>query len=193
MEEKLKILVVDDDDVDRMAVRRSLKASGIDAEVTEAGDATGALDCMQRSRYDCALFDYRMPGSDGLELLRRMRADGIATPVIMLTGFGDEQTAVELMKAGASDYLPKNTLTPERLAQSLRAVLRIHQAEVEAGKAEDQLRLYASQLRSLAETGAHSSGAFDWRRRCGNLRRQFFDYVFQCPFTYVRRICEQLA
>ena len=151
MEEKLKILVVDDDDVDRMAVRRSLKASGIDAEVTEAGDATGALDCMQRSRYDCALFDYRMPGSDGLELLRRMRADGIATPVIMLTGFGDEQTAVELMKAGASDYLPKNTLTPERLAQSLRAVLRIHQAEVEAGKAEDQLRLYASQLRSLAE------------------------------------------
>jgi len=115
MEEKLKILVVDDDDVDRMAVRRSLKASGIDAEVTEAGDATGALDCMQRSRYDCALFDYRMPGSDGLELLRRMRGDGISTPVIMLTGFGDEQTAVELMKAGASDYLPKNTLTPERL------------------------------------------------------------------------------
>lgn len=151
MEEKLRILVVDDDDVDRMAVRRSLKASGIDAEVTEAGDATAALDFVHASRYDCALFDFRMPGSDGLELLRRMRADGISTPVIMLTGFGDEQTAVELMKAGASDYLPKNTLTPERLAQSLRAVLRVHQAEVEAGKAEDQLRHYATQLKSLAE------------------------------------------
>ena len=72
-------------------------------------------------------------------------------PVIMLTGFGDEQTAVELMKAGASDYLPKNSLTPERLGQSLRAVLRVHQAEVEAGKAGEQLRLYATQLRSLAE------------------------------------------
>jgi signal transduction histidine kinase len=151
MEEKLRVLVVDDDDVDRMAVRRSLKASGIDAEITEAGDATAALDCMHSSRYDCALFDFRMPGSDGLELLRRMRADGISTPVIMLTGFGDEQTAVELMKAGASDYLPKNTLTPERLAQSVRAVLRIHQAEVEAGRAEDQLRHYATQLKSLAE------------------------------------------
>lgn len=151
MEEKLRILVVDDDDVDRMAVRRSLKASGIDAEVTEAADATAALDCVHSSRYDCALFDFRMPGSDGLELLRRIRADGISTPVIMLTGFGDEQTAVELMKAGASDYLPKNTLTPERLAQSLRAVLRVHQAEVEAGKAEDQLRHYATQLKSLAE------------------------------------------
>jgi signal transduction histidine kinase len=151
MEEKLRVLVVDDDDVDRMAVRRSLKASGIDAEITEAGDATAALDCMHSSKYDCALFDFRMPGSDGLELLRRMRTDGISTPVIMLTGFGDEQTAVELMKAGASDYLPKNTLTPERLAQSLRAVLRIHQAEVEAGRAEDQLRHYAKQLTSLAE------------------------------------------
>lgn len=151
MDEKLKILVVDDDDVDRMAVRRSLKASGIDADVTEAENADSALDCVHASRYDCALFDFRMPGSDGLELLRRMRGDGISTPVIMLTGFGDEQTAVELMKAGASDYLPKNTLTPERLAQSLRAVLRVHQAEEEAGRAEYQLRLYATQLRLLAE------------------------------------------
>jgi signal transduction histidine kinase len=151
MEERLKLLVVDDDDVDRMAVRRSLKASGIDADVTEAGDAAAALDRIRSSRYDCALFDFRMPGSDGLELLRQIRADGLGIPVIMLTGFGDEQTAVELMKAGASDYLPKNSLTPERLGQSLRSVLRMHQAEVEAGKAEDQLRLYATQLRSLAE------------------------------------------
>ncbi len=94
MAERLRILVVDDDDVDRMAVRRALRASGIDADVTEAEDATTALDRVQSSRYDCALFDFRMPGSDGLELLRRLRADGIAIPVIMLTGFGDEQTAV---------------------------------------------------------------------------------------------------
>src|SRR4029079_5836120 len=55
------------------------------------------------------------------------------------------------MKAGAADYLPKNSLTPERLGQSLRAVMRVHLAEVETGKAEDQLRLYATQLKSLAE------------------------------------------
>ncbi len=151
MEERLRILIVDDDDVDRIAVRRSLKASGIDADMTEAPDAATALEHLRGSHYDCALFDFRMPGSDGLELLRQLRADGIGIPVIMLTGFGDEQTAVELMKAGASDYLPKNSLTPERLGQSLRAVVRIHQAEVEAGRAGDQLRQYATQLRSLAE------------------------------------------
>jgi signal transduction histidine kinase len=151
MEERLRILVVDDDDVDRMAVRRSLKASGIDADVTEASDAATALEHLHGSRYDCALCDFRMPGSDGLELLRQLHADGIWIPVIMLTGFGDEQIAVELMKGGASDYLPKNSLTPERLGQSVRAVLRIHQAEVEAGRAGDQLRQYSTQLRSLAE------------------------------------------
>ena len=151
MEERLRVIVIDDDDVDRMAVRRSLKASGIDADVTEAADAESALACLHESLFDCALCDFRMPGSDGLELLRRLRAEGISVPVIMLTGFGDEQTAVELMKAGASDYLPKNSLTPERLGQSLRAVLRVHQAEVEAGKAGEQLRLYATQLRQVAE------------------------------------------
>jgi len=151
MEEPLRILVVDDDDVDRMAVRRSLKASGIHADVTEAESATDAIERMRDGRYDCALFDFRMPGADGLELLRRLRADGFGTPVIMLTGFGDEQTAVDLMKAGAADYLPKNSLTPQRLAHSVRAVLRTHQAEIEAGRAESQLRLYASQLRALAE------------------------------------------
>ena len=95
MDEKLRILVVDDDDVDRMVVRRSLKASGIDADVTEAENADSAFDSVRESRFDCALFDFRMPGSDGLELLKRIRGDGISTPVIMLTGFGDEQTAVD--------------------------------------------------------------------------------------------------
>jgi len=134
-----------------MAVRRSLKASGIDAEITEAEDAATALERIRSASYDCALFDFRMPGSDGLELLRQIRADGVGTPVIMLTGFGDEQTAVDLMKAGASDYLPKNSLTPERLGQSVRSVVRVREAEVEAGRAENQLRTYATQLRSLAE------------------------------------------
>jgi signal transduction histidine kinase len=150
-EPQVRILVVDDDDVDRMAVRRSLRASGIDADVVEVGDARAALESLRARRFDCALFDFRMPGSDGLELLRQVRAEGVQTPVIMLTGFGDEQTAVDLMKAGAADYLPKNSLTPDRLAQSLRAVLRLHQAEVEAGRAETQLRSYAEQLRELAQ------------------------------------------
>ena len=147
----LKILVVDDDDVDRMAVRRALKASGLEATVTEAEDAAGALAKLSREHFDCTLLDYRMPGSDGLDVVRAARERGILVPFIMLTGFGDEQTAVELMKAGAADYIPKSSLTPERLALSLRGVLRIHQAEIEASRAEGDLRRYAGQLQAVAQ------------------------------------------
>ena len=147
----LKILVVDDDDVDRMAVRRALKASGLEASVTEAEDAGSALNRLSKEHFDCTLLDYRMPGSDGLDVVRQAREKGILVPFIMLTGFGDEQTAVELMKAGAADYIPKSLLTPERLALSLRGVLRIHQAEIEASRAEGDLRRYASQLQAVAQ------------------------------------------
>ena len=148
---RLKILIVDDDDVDRMAVRRALKASGLDVIVTEAEDADGALARLDGDHFDCTLLDYRMPGSDGLDVVRRAREKGIITPFIMLTGFGDEQTAVELMKAGAADYIPKNSLTPERLSISVRGVVRVHQAEIEAGKADVELKKYAQQLRAVAQ------------------------------------------
>ncbi|HZJ01032.1 MAG TPA: ATP-binding protein [Gemmatimonadaceae bacterium] len=150
-ERGLKILVVDDDDVDRMAVRRALKASGLEASVTEAENAESALSRLAKEHFDCTLLDYRMPGSDGLDVVRLARDKGILVPFIMLTGFGDEQTAVELMKAGAADYIPKSSLTPERLAVSLRGVLRIHQAEIEASRAEGDLRRYADQLGAVAQ------------------------------------------
>ncbi|MEP6508279.1 MAG: ATP-binding protein [Gemmatimonadales bacterium] len=148
---RMKILIVDDDDVDRMAVRRALKATGIDVLVTEAEDAEGALRRLEKEHFDCTLLDYRMPGSDGLEVVRRAREKGLMVPFIMLTGFGDEQTAVELMKAGAADYIPKNSLTAERLAVSLRGVVRVHQAEIEANRADVELRRYAQQMRAVAQ------------------------------------------
>jgi signal transduction histidine kinase len=150
-EQGLRILVVDDDDVDRMAVKRALKSTGLDATVTEAENAEAALRMLEKQAFDCALLDYRMPGIDGLDVVRRARERGLLVPFIMLTGFGDEQTAVELMKAGAADYIPKSSLTAERLALSLRGVLRVHQAEIEASKADVELRRYAQQLRAVAQ------------------------------------------
>jgi len=157
-EHGLRILVVDDDDVDRMAVRRALKSSGLDATIVEAEDAAGALAQLEQEHFDCTLLDYRMPGSDGLDVVRAAREKGILVPFIMLTGFGDEQTAVELMKAGAADYIPKSSLTPERLALSLRGVLRIHQAEIEASRADIELRRYANQLRAVAQAAIEING-----------------------------------
>src|SRR5688572_27503607 len=119
MAESLRILLVDDDAVDRLAVKRLLREAGIAAEVAESADRSGAVAAARNVRFDCVLLDYRLPGTDGVALLRELRNGGIDAPVVALTGQGDQEVAVELMKAGAADYLNKNTLSAERLERSL--------------------------------------------------------------------------
>jgi PAS domain S-box-containing protein len=152
MEDLLRILIVDDDEVDRMTVRRALRAAGVRAEVREAEDVATALGALREGGFDCVFLDYNLPGGDGLRVLRSAREEGLDTPMVMLTGHEDTQTAVELMKAGASDYLSKNALTPERLERSLRAAVRVHQAERQARGAEEALRQSEVRFRVLHET-----------------------------------------
>ena len=134
----IRLLLVDDDALDRMAVRRVLQASDLSVSFAEAEDGQSAQAALAEGVFDCILLDFQLPGTDGLELLRTLRAADIRTPVIMLTGQSDAQVAVELMKAGASDYLTKGSLSPETLSSSVRLALRLHQAEALAARAEGQ-------------------------------------------------------
>jgi two-component system, sensor histidine kinase and response regulator len=140
MEEPLKILVVDDDEVDRMVVRRALMASGLRVELAEACSCAEAIATLATRPFDCAFLDYRLPDRDGLALVQLIREQGVHSPLIMLTGQGDEQIAVELMKAGATDYLSKSHISPERLAKTLLNAMRVHQAEQQAALANQQLQ-----------------------------------------------------
>jgi phosphoserine phosphatase RsbU/P len=136
----LRILVVDDDDVDRMAVRRAL-LGWPEVTLVEVEDAAAALAALAGEEFSCAFVDYRLPGKDdGLTILRAARAAGVRTPVIVLTAHGDEETAVEMMKAGAADYIPKASFSAERLMQSLRNAIRLHATEVGLERAQDELR-----------------------------------------------------
>jgi PAS domain S-box-containing protein len=149
MSHEISILVVDDDELDRLAVRRALKASGLDVHVAEAEDNASALKSLSTMPIDCILLDYRLPGTDGLAVLRTVRSTGIKIPIIMMTGQGDEQLAVEIMKAGATDYLNKGKMSSETLVKSVRAALRVHKAEAMVHSAEEQRR--------RAETALHHS------------------------------------
>jgi signal transduction histidine kinase len=143
----MNILLVDDDEVDRLAVRRALRACGIDASIEDAISAADALDRLASNSFDCVLLDYNLPASDGLQVMQKMRKKGIRTAVVALTGYGDEQTAVELMKAGAADYLSKKTLSPDRLAQSLRYATDCHRLQRE----RDELLIREKEARQEAE------------------------------------------
>jgi two-component system, sensor histidine kinase and response regulator len=138
MAEEIKILLVDDDEIDRMMVRRALKSASFAVQLTEAENCAETLSEIQKETYDCALLDYRLPDGDGLDLVIRIRSLNIHIPLIVLTGQGDDQIAVELLKAGASDYLSKSRVSPGRLEQVLQNALRIHKAERAAAIANQQ-------------------------------------------------------
>lgn len=136
----LRVLIIDDDEVDRMALQRALKRTSFNAAFSEAVDANGALDLMNSQSYDLIFLDYNLPGKNGLELTLDIRSRGVQVPIIVLTGQGDEQTAVELMKAGASDYLPKNKLSPSVLSRQMRSAIKVYKAERLAEKVDRELR-----------------------------------------------------
>ncbi|HEX2078052.1 MAG TPA: ATP-binding protein [Longimicrobium sp.] len=156
-----RVLVIDDDQVDRQIVRRGLARAGVNAVVDEAEGALDALSMLATHTYDCVFLDYNIPGGDGLTLLKGMRDAGLTVPVVMLTGHGDEQVAVELMKAGAVDYVGKSTVTPERLAASLRYAMELARAAAETRAAQEELRASAARARFLAEASEALAGSLD--------------------------------
>ncbi|MBF2029808.1 MAG: response regulator [Oscillatoriales cyanobacterium C42_A2020_001] len=135
-----RILIVDDDVVDRLAVRRALTKAGIQFELSEAKNCAEAIAFVQNQPSDCVFLDYCLPDGDGLSLIQQVRRLGINVPLIVLTGQGDEQIAVDLMKAGATDYLAKSRVLPERLLQVIHSAVRVYQAECEADQANQRLR-----------------------------------------------------
>jgi two-component system sensor histidine kinase/response regulator len=120
----LRVLVVDDDVVDRMAVRRQLARTRLAVDVDEAAGVLEAIGRLSEAPFDCVLLDFNLPDGDGLTFLRGLRSAGIVVPVIMLTGQTDPDVVADLVMAGAADYIPKGRLTPERLLQALGTCCR---------------------------------------------------------------------
>ena len=151
--QRLRLLVVDDDPVDREAVRRAIGKSGLaGSAILEAGDAGGAIDAVGSDRatqdVDCVLLDFELGGDTGLDVLRRIRDAKCLVPVVMLTGHTDPQVAATLIRAGASDFLTKDTLTPARLEQVVRSAIRVSRAETELQESRERL---TATLRSIAD------------------------------------------
>lgn len=125
----LQLLLVEDDAVDRLVIERALAASQLTTEMSVVVDAEAALTALRERSFDCVLLDYNLPRGSGLTVLQALREMEDPVPVIAMTGHGDENLVVELMKAGASDYIAKQSLRPERLAQSIRSALLLRQAQ----------------------------------------------------------------
>jgi two-component system copper resistance phosphate regulon response regulator CusR len=117
----MRILLVDDEFEAAAVLAKGLRehAYAVDA----ASDGPQALELAATNDYDLIVLDLLLPRIDGLEVCRRLRSDGLKTPILMLTARGEPDQRVEGLDVGADDYLPKPYHFPELLAR-VRALLR---------------------------------------------------------------------
>lgn len=120
MTEELKILVVDDEEVIRVGMKRILEGAGYATEIAVSGYA--AIERMQEVCFDLVITDLKMPGMSGLEVLKSIKVLQPEVPVIIITGYAAVDSAVESMKIGAVDYIPK-PFTPDDILNKVRKAI----------------------------------------------------------------------
>ena len=137
MPHPLRILVIDDNPVDRVRIIHTLEESFPQLQVRQAATEAEVSDAVEAGDFDLVLTDYLLPWTDGLALFRRIRAVLPEIPVLMVTGSGNEEIAIEAIKAGLDDYIMKSSRHLGRLPSAVQSVMeRVEQRrrlkEVEA-------------------------------------------------------------
>lgn len=130
MAQPKKILLVDDDDDLRDALSEQLVMTE-DFDVFEAIDGHSAMERVKEALYDLVILDVGLPDTDGRELCRLMRKQGVKSPILMLTGHDSDADTILGLDAGANDYVTKPFKFPVLLAR-IRAQLRQHEQSEDA-------------------------------------------------------------
>jgi DNA-binding NtrC family response regulator len=118
--EKIRILLIDDDAVIRDGLQRILDGAGYSTDTFFCGQL--ALEALQKNPYDMVITDLKMPGMNGLEVVRNVKLLQPDLPILIITGYSTVDTAVEAMKGGAADYISK-PFSPEEICHKIRSAL----------------------------------------------------------------------
>lgn len=116
----LKILIIEDNPGDIILIKEYLRESGVSFELTGAGTLKKSLALLSTNRYDVILLDLGLPDSSGIETLKTLLSGDLATPVIVMTGLDDDETALASLREGAEDYIVKNRLDSEYIIRSVK-------------------------------------------------------------------------
>jgi len=116
-----KILLIEDDEADRKVITAALAETKLNAHIVEVGTAEEGFKLFEEKGFDCILLEYRLPGKNGLEMLRELFETHWEGPpsVIMVTSVNDDDLAVQCLRAGAQDFILKETITPAFLTRSI--------------------------------------------------------------------------
>ena len=144
--------VIEDDADVRQSLEFLLSTAGLAVRIHESADAF--LKVLPEVQEGCIVTDVRMPGTDGIELQRRLAGAGVELPVIVMTGHGDIALAVEAMKAGAFDFIEK-PFDDQILLAAIKVALSRHAGDrersVRAAQVRDRMKLLSARERQVME------------------------------------------
>ena len=151
----LRILLVEDDEHDRLSFRRAFQKGQVACEITEYVRAEDALEKLrvETSSFDLVVVDHDLPGMSGLDLCKELLNEGIPLPLVILTGKGSEALAVEALKAGVDDYMIKDPGQGylDLLQVVLPDVVRKYGDRTARKEAEEALRESEERFRKIVE------------------------------------------
>src|SRR5512139_2399586 len=134
---KPTLLIVDDEKPTREGLRAALEDR---YDVYLAEDVATAMDLLAQERFEVLLTDFRLPNEDGMKLIARAKSLAQPPVCILMTAYGSEELAVQAMKNGADDYLPKGRMQIEELDLRIARALRGQKLEVENVGLREQLQ-----------------------------------------------------
>jgi DNA-binding NtrC family response regulator len=150
---QITLSVVDDDPDDLILFRRLLEdITRWRIELLTFSDAVEALRELDRREFDIIFIDYMLGSETGIDLIKRIRATNYRRPIIMLTGQGNEEVAVEAMRLGVADYLVKESVSPRSLERAILNSLEKYKLQRQVEEQQQQLR---QRVRELEEALAH--------------------------------------
>jgi PAS domain S-box-containing protein len=138
MKESLYVLVIDDNPDDRALVIRELRRQFSPIEIEEITDADSFAGALKTGRFNFVITDYQLLWTDGLTVLRAIKAQMPECPVVMFTGTGSEEVAVEAMKSGLDDYVLKSPKHYSRLPAAAKMALKMAHQRHELREAESR-------------------------------------------------------
>src|SRR6059036_876403 len=134
--DKPMLLIVDDEKPTREGLRAALEDR---YDIYVAEDAAAAMELLERDNFQVLLTDFRLPREDGMKLIARAKSLPKPPVCILMTAYGSEEVAVEAMKKGADDYIPKGKMQLDELELRIAKSLRSQQLEEEVKALHEQL------------------------------------------------------